>query len=99
LELVTETSSVVALALISDIFFYSILVVRNVLSSLVPPAAIFEVSFLLRINCDLHAVVKQRIWLCEIHQVKSDTHVFPRVFYLKKEPLSMAAGVDIILHK
>jgi len=97
LEFVAETRRVVAFALVRDFFFYSILKIRDMVTTLVPanPA----LRFLTGVDGHLHPVVEQRIWLGEVHQVESDIHVLASVLDLEKKPLGVAAGVYIILHQ
>ena len=53
----------------------------------------------MRVYGHFHAEIKERVWFCEVHDVKLNSKVLPRVFHLKKEPLSVPIRINIILHK
>ena len=103
-KLVTERHGVVALARIPYVLFDSIAVVRDALAATEPASAvrallIRTLGHNLRVNTDFHAEIEERVRLCEVHYVECTTHIFPRIFDLKEEPLGVSIRVDVILHQ
>ena len=85
--------------LIKYAFSDSVLAVRDVRASSVPSHAILFLGFLLRINCDFHAIVKHRVNLGVVHDVELDGQTGSRILYSEVEPLRVTLGIDVVLHE
>ena len=50
-----------------------------------------------RENTRFHPILKQRVFLSEVHDIKFKSHIFRDIFNSKKKPLIISFCVDIIL--
>lgn len=102
-KLVTELKGIVRVAGVANVLFYVVAKIRYSFSTSKPASAVATIligtlGHLLRIYTDFHSKIEKRIRLREIVYVELNGHPLGSILDLKKEPLRVPIGIDVILH-
>jgi len=67
--------------------------------ALLDPANASLSRSLLRVNCDLHSIIEQGVWLAVVQNIELDCLPGSGVLNPKKKPLGVTLSVHIVLHQ
>ena len=95
---ISECGGIIAFTVVGDIFPDPVSEVSNILTVLVP-ADVFVLAFLVTVDRDFHAIVEEGVRLRVVEDIEANLAAGSSVTNLEEEPLSMALSVNVVLHQ